>query len=237
MSDYFVWETRRRSSEALICEFPPTQQDYGVSFFIGRRFLVDLPELEVVIDRDGLGVLTDDLVVRKQRCVAHSTRLHSVLRRVGVDNIDYYPLRIVNPIAGEVYRSHEAANILDVIHCIDREKSDLDIDDEDPSHLWYINRLVLLRERLGDAVLFRLGERPTTVIVRLDVKEAVERAGITGALFLPVEGYREYHGFAFNNPRNVIGTHDDDPDGPADGIKRNVRHGGESPNDAERASE
>jgi hypothetical protein len=228
MSDYFVWETRRRSSEALICEFPPTQKDYSVNFFIGRRFLADLPELEVVIEREELGVLTDDLVVRKHRCVAHSTRLRNVLRHVGVDNIDYYPLRIVNPITGDVHRSHEVANILDVIHCIDRENSDLDIDDEDPSHLWYINRLALLQDRLGDTLLFRLGERPWTVIVHRDIKEAVESASITGALFLPVEGYREYHGFAFNNPRNVIGTHDEDPDGPADGVKRNTPDVGES---------
>lgn len=222
MTDYFVWETRRRDSEALIAEFPPTQQEYGVSFFVGRRFLVDLPQLELVMDRTATGTLTDDLVVAKQRCIAHSSRLQRVLRAVGVDGIDYYPLRIVNPITRDVYQSHEAANILEVIHCLDRERSDLDIDDEDPTNLWYINRLALVRDRLGDALLFRLGERPRTVIVRREVKEAVEGAGITGAMFLPAEGYREYHGFAFNNPRNVIGTHDDDPDGPADGVKRNL---------------
>jgi len=222
MSDYFVWETRRRDSEALIAGFPPTPQEYGVSFFVGRRFLVDLPELELVMDRAATGALTDDLVVAKQRCIAHSNRLQRVLRAVGVDGIDYYPVRIVNPITGDVYRSHEAANILEVIYCLDREGSDLDIDDEDPTNVWYINRLALAGDRLGDALMFRLGERPRTVIVRREVKEAVEGAGITGAMFLPVEGYREYHGFAFNNPRNVIGTHDDDPDGPADGVKRNA---------------
>lgn len=215
MSDYFVWESRRRPSEALIAEFPPTQKQFGVSFLVGRRFLVELPELEAVMDGEQTGAVTDDLVVRKHRCLAHSGKLQQVLRTAGVTNIDYYPMRIVNPTTGAVFRSHAAANILDVIHCIDRDASDLEIDDENPENLWYINRLVLLKDRLGDVPLFRLGERLRTVIVRRDVKEAVERAGITGAMFLPAEGYREYHGFAFNNPRNVIGTHDDDPDGPA----------------------
>ena len=153
MSDYFVWETRRRDSEALIAGFPPTPQEYGVSFFVGRRFLVDLPELELVMDRAATGALTDDLVVAKQRCIAHSNRLQRVLRAVGVDGIDYYPVRIVNPITGDVYRSHEAANILEVIYCLDREGSDLDIDDEDPTNVWYINRLALAGDRLGDALM------------------------------------------------------------------------------------
>lgn len=223
MTDYFVWETRRRgSNEALIAEFPPTQKKYGVNFIVGRRFLMDLPELEVYIDSEGQGVLTDDLVVSKHRCVVHSQRLRKVLRDVGVDNIDYYPLRTINAMTGEVSQLHKAANILDVIHCIDPDGSYLEIDDEDPQNIWYINRLALIQERLGDSLLFRLGERLSTVIVHRDIKEAVEGATITGALFLPVEGYREYHGYAFNNPRNVIGTHDEDPDGPADGGKANL---------------
>jgi len=223
MPNYFIWESRRRDlDEALIADFPPIQKKYGVSFVIGRRFLIDLPELEVHIESEGQGVLTDDLVVFKHRCVAHSQKLRKVLRDVGVDNIDYYPLRIINVMTGEVSQSYKAANILDIIHCIDPEGSDLDIDDEDPQNIWYINRLALIQERLGDSLLFRLGERLSTVIVHRDVKEAVEGAAITGALFLPAEGYREYHGYAFNNPRNVIGTHDEDPDGPADGGKANL---------------
>jgi hypothetical protein len=219
MNDYYVWETRRRSDEALIQTFPATQKDYGVNFFVARRFLTDLPELEVLVEIPGR--LTDDLVVAKQRCIAHSQRLREVLRRAGVQNIDYYPLRVVDPASGVVYRSHQAANILDTIHCLDLENSALEINDEDPTHIWYIDYLVLMGERLGDVPLFRLGDRPWTVIVRRDVKEAVEAAAISGPSFLPVDGYREYHGFAFNNPRNIIGTHDDDPDGPADGVRRN----------------
>jgi hypothetical protein len=219
MTDYFIWESRRRrADDALVPAFSPTLKKYGVSFLAGRRFLNPLPELEVRIDRFGQGVLTDDLVIFKNRCLAHSPRLRKVLYDVGVDNIDYYPLRIINEVTGEVWQSHQAANILDVIYCIDKEKSDLYIDDENPSNLWFIDRLALLEERLGDSRCFRMGERLSTVIVHRDVKEAIEAAGITGPVFLPAEGYREYRGFSENNPRNVIGTHDDDPDGPADAL-------------------
>jgi hypothetical protein len=219
MGDYFVWESRRSDlNTALVSEFPLTFKEHGVSFLTGRRFLSPLPELEMRIPPVSDGVPTDDLVVFTWRCIGHSSRLMGVLRQAGVDNIDYHPLRIVRDMTGEVYRTHRAANILDVIFCIDREKSNLYIDDEDPYHLWFIDRLALIEERLGDALCFRLGERPSTVVVHRRVKEAVEAAGMTGPVFLPAEGYREYRGFSEDNPRNVIGTHDDDPDGPADAL-------------------
>jgi uncharacterized protein DUF1629 len=217
MGDYFIWESRRRDvRSALVSEFPPTFEEHGVNFLAGRRFLFPLPELELRIPPMGDGVPSDDLVVFAWRCIGHSDKLIGVMRQAGVDNIDYHPLRIVREITGDVYRTHQAANILDVIFCIDRKKSNLYINDEDPYHLWFIDRLVLMEERLGDALCFRLGERPSTVIVHRRVKEAVEAAGMSGPVFLPAEGYREYRGFSVDNPRNVIGTHDDDPDGPAD---------------------
>ena len=89
--------------------------------------------------------------------------------------------------------SYKAANIHDVIFCVDKEHSDLYVDDENPFNLWSIDRLALIEERLGDSLCFRLGERLSTVIVHRDVKEAIEAAGITGPA--SAEGYREYPGF------------------------------------------
>ena len=218
MGDYFVWESRRRLTGALVSEFPPTFDAYGVNFLAGRRFLRPLPELELRVPRETDGELTDDLSVFTWRCVAHSDRLMRLLYKSGVDNIDYSPLRIVREMTGEVYRTHHAANILDVIFCINRDESELYIDDENPYHLWFIDRLILDEQRLGDTLCFRLGERPSTVIVHRRIKDAIEAAGITGVLFLPTEGYREYRGFSEDNPHNVVGTHDDDPDGPADAL-------------------
>jgi hypothetical protein len=219
MSDYFVWETRRRDvNNAMVSEFPDTYAAYGANFLIGRRFMTEVPEIELRIDPDNDGPLTDDLVILSHRCLAHSERLKRVLRKAGVDNIDYYPVRIVRGATGEVYQTHEAANILDVIFCMDAEGSALEINDENPFHIWFIDRLALKEERLGDTLCFRLGERPSTVIVHRQVKEAIEAAGITGPVFLPAEGYRESRVFEIDKPRNIVGTHDDDPDGGADPV-------------------
>jgi len=212
---YFVWETRRRSeAQVMAPRFAPTMKEHKVSFIAGRRFEQTLPELEIRFRADGEFTLTDDFIIRQRRCLVHSLRLIEVLRGVGVDAIDYHPCRLVNEADGSVFRTHQAANLLDVIHCIDTEASDLEVDDQEPSEIWYIHRLKLLEDRLGDSLMFRLGERRNTVIVHESVKLAVERMGLTGVVFLPADGYREYPGYAENNPRNVIGTHDQDPDGP-----------------------
>lgn len=214
---YFVWETRRNPlAQVLIDTFPPVLRDYEVSFLEGRRFIKEIPELEIRVAFPKEQLLTDDLVIKRRRCLIHSQRLIEVLRSVDVDNIDYCPCRIVNELTGEVIRTHQAANILDVIYCLDRDNSELEIDDEEPNEIWYINNLKLLQDRLGDVHIFRLGERPSIVIVDQVVKQAVEEAHLTGVMFLPAEGYRDYQGYAMNNPRNVVGTHDLDPDGPAD---------------------
>jgi len=214
---YYVWETRRRrDNEVIIPEFPPVMKEHKVSFIAGRRFLRPLPELEIRFAARGTYALTDDLIIRRRRCIVHSHRLANVLRRAGVDSIDYYPCRLVNDADGAVYRTHQAANLLDVIYCLNREQSELDIDDEEPNEIWTIERLKLLEDRLGDSLMFRLGERRNTVIVHQIVKDAIEREELTGPVFLPVDGYREWPGYSLDNPRNVVGTHDLDPDGPAD---------------------
>jgi hypothetical protein len=214
---YYVWETRRRrDNDVMVPEFPAVMKEHKVSFIAGRRFLRPLPELEIRFEARGVYHLTDDLVIRRRRCIVHSHRLAEVLRKAGVDGIDYYPCRLVNDLDGAVHRTHQAANILDVIYCLDREQSELDIDDEEPNEIWTIERLKILEDRLGDSLMFRLGERRNTVIVHQIVKDAIEREGLTGPVFLPVDGYREWPGYSLENPRNVVGTHDLDPDGPAD---------------------
>ena len=214
---YYVWETRRRSeAEVMAPSFAPTMKEHQVSFIAGRRFVRPLPELEIRFEASGEYILSDDLVIRQRRCLVHSHRLADVLRGAGVDSIDYYPCRLVNSLDGAVYRTHQAANLLDVIHCIDPEQSELEVDEEEPNEIWYINRLKLIEDRLGDSLMFRLGERRNTVIVHESIKHAVERAGLRGPVFLPVDGYREYQGYSLDNPRNVIGTHDLDPEGPID---------------------
>ena len=134
---YYVWETRRRTEADVVAErFALTMKEHKVSFIAGRRFVRPLPELEIHFEATGEFALTDDFIIRRRRCLVHSHRLAQVLRRAGVDGIDYHPCRLVNDSTGTVYRTHQAANLLDVIFCLDFAQSDLEIDDEEPNEIW-----------------------------------------------------------------------------------------------------
>lgn len=213
---YYVWETRvRRPTDVIVPNFPSAPGGQRVSFLTGRRLLTKLPEVEISYSAHSPCTLTDDLVIHKRRCLVHSNRLVETLRRVGVDSIDYYACRLFNEATRASDGTYQVANLLDVVFCLDRENSELDIDDEEPTEIWSIDSMKLLEDRLGDSLMFRLGERRKTVIVHESVKAAVEREGLSGPVFLPVEGYREYGGGQADNPINLIGTHDLDPDGEA----------------------
>ena len=226
MANYYVWDTRRTSDDQIMLPKFASTSEYGVSFVRGRRFHRSIPDLIIDIDGANGSVYTDDLIFSKRRCLVHSERLAGVLKDQGVDNIDYYPCRLRDAMSGreigsyrddsgKIQYRYQAANILDTIYCLDRDASLLEIDDEDPNEIWYIHNLRLLEDRLGDVPIFRLGENRTIVIVNEELKEAVEEAGVSGVVFLPADGYRDYPGYAFNNPLNIIGTHDADPFGPA----------------------
>jgi hypothetical protein len=213
---YYVWETRVRCpTDVIVEQYPRSFADHRLKFIVGRRFYKTPPELEVRFHAVPPYTLTDDLVIRKRRCLVHSNRLVETLHRAGVDGIDYVPCRLVNESTGTTEAIYQAANILDVIYCLDFEQSELDIDDEEPNEIWTIERMKLLQDRLGDSLMFRLGEQRKTVIVHERVKAAVEREGLSGPVFLPADGYREYGGAQGKNPLNLIGTHDLDPDGEA----------------------
>lgn len=213
---YYVWETRvRQAGDVVVEDYPPSFRKERLRLLEGRRMVHAVPELQIRIPMPAGGTLTDDLVLRKRRCLVHSNRLAETLRRAGVDGIDYYPCMLVDAASGEPLARYQVANLLDVIHCLDFEASELDIDDEEPSEIWTIERMKLRADRLGDSLMFRLGERRKTVIVHERVKQAVEREGLRGPVFLPADGYEEYGGGTGRNPFNLIGTHADDPDGEA----------------------
>ena len=213
---YYVWETRtRRPSDLVIEQYPPAFKENRLRLLDGRRFVRTPTELQIHFRSEPGFTLTDDLVIRKRRCLVHSNRLADALRRAGVDCIDYVPCLLVNHATGMAVARYQVANILDVIHCLDFEQSELDIDDEEPTEIWTIERMKLLEDRLGDSLMFRLGERRKTVIVHERVKAAIEHEGLSGPVFLPAEGYSEYGGGQGRNPLNLIGTHEHDPDGEA----------------------
>ncbi|MCB9762118.1 MAG: hypothetical protein H6741_13215 [Alphaproteobacteria bacterium] len=110
-----------------------------------------------------------------------SGRMREVLAGAGVDNVQYFPARVSSAVSG-LSLDHQVANIIGCVDLLDLERSDLVVDEDD--FVEEIFGMVFDEARAEGRRLFRLGEFESLVIVRSDVRDAIERAGLTGMCFL-----------------------------------------------------
>lgn len=111
--------------------------------------------------------------------------LLDALRASGVDNVDAYPAEIVHPITGETDSEYVAVNVIGAIKAADLAKSaytdesgfgriDMDFDG-----------LTISENAAGGALLFRLAECVTGLVVHETVKRQLELRGGFGLTFVP----------------------------------------------------
>jgi len=180
MLDCFGPLDRDRASIANVPDFE------GVSWIMGRRITAVLPDpIEVDLDTDegdamvpmfDLDVLmfTDDMIAA----------LHSA----GVDNLDLYNAVIHDRDNGKDYHNYKAVNIIGVIASADLDASDhvahgtpvIDVD---------FDSLVIDESKTGGALMFRLAECVTGIVIHEKVKEALEAAGIPYLDYIPPEEF------------------------------------------------
>jgi hypothetical protein len=83
---------------------------------------------------------------------------------------------------------HSLMVLRDVVYCVDRDKSHLELDVENPRIIEAIHSLAVDEARLDGCPLFRLGENRQVVLAHQSVADAVREAGFTGVRFYPVDG-------------------------------------------------
>jgi hypothetical protein len=108
-------------------------------------------------------------------------------------DIQYLPIRIKGEKTGQEVGGYYVANYRRRISCLDLESSIYGVYGPDwvrpeqrgqIEHVW---KAVLRKEPIGEARLFRVGEYDHIVVIREDVKHAIEEAGITGGYLLELE--------------------------------------------------
>lgn len=106
-----------------------------------------------------------------------------VLQGAGVDNIQWFDAVLVDPDTRREYSNYKAYNIVGLISCADMtasrrmDGSEGDLIDVD------FESLVIDENRAGAALMFRLAENVSAVVVHQQVKLAIEAAGIPGIVF------------------------------------------------------
>jgi hypothetical protein len=110
--------------------------------------------------------------------------LLEALRASGVDNVDAYSAEIVHPVTGETDSEYLAVNVIGTIKAADLAKSkyadesgfgriDMDFDS-----------LTISEKAAGGALMFRLAECVTGLVVHDTVKRQLEKRGGFGLTFV-----------------------------------------------------
>ena len=123
-----------------------------------------------------------------------SPRLKALLEGLGLGaEIQFLPVQVVGEKSGREVGVYYVVNFLRRIPCLDRERSIYDVYGPDwvrPEQWGQIAgvwKAVLRREAVGEARVFRVEEFDPIVVIREEVKVAMEGAGITGCWFQELE--------------------------------------------------
>lgn len=142
-----------------------------VSFILGRRISAPLPTplrfaMHPTWGRDLLLFLGSQVPVMRKDLIA-------ALREVGVDNIDTYDAIIYDPYNSRDVLDYQAVNIIGVVAAADLATSDYESFGETPNIDAIFAGPVIDDRRTAGALMFRMKESVTTVMVHERVKQHV----------------------------------------------------------------
>jgi len=120
------------------------------------------------------------------RTLMFSQQLIELLTKLEVDNIQYFDTDVTYTLTGEKV-NYKVANIIDVVSGLDLEKSDVILSRQ--GNVLEIEAMCLDESKLSGHKVFRLQESIMHLVVHKSIKEAIERAGLTGVMFLTDDEY------------------------------------------------
>jgi hypothetical protein len=159
------------------------------SWMSGQPLSAPVPEpITIDIDPDEPG---SPLEMYELEALIVSDRLLRALRSSGVDNLQSFRVTLRGPQSGRVIEDYHIVNIVGAVSCADLSESRFDPPPGRPTISVAFSRLVIDESRTAGALLFRLAESLSTIIVHDDVKRHLETTGFDMLTFrnvTPVSG-------------------------------------------------
>jgi hypothetical protein len=135
-----------------------------------RRLVIPTSRPKVLLNAEAFPVMRTDLL--------------ETLVKVGVDNLQTYPARLVDEINHVVYENYVAFNVIGLVAAADLGRSKLAPHPAGPSLLdTDFDALAVDESKARGLLLFRLAEKCSAIVVDHRVKEAVEKSRIPGIVF------------------------------------------------------
>lgn len=158
-----------------------------LSWVRGRPLDATIPELGFALDA-GRSFAWPDFIRPGPNIPLFSPRLREALETSGVDNIEYYPARVVNRSTQE-QRPYLGANIIGLVRAMDRDQSEFMAYDGNPDVALTIDRLVIDNSRFDGLRIMRLAEFDLLIIVEDKLKERLEQLPLVGVDFVAPEDW------------------------------------------------
>lgn len=191
MSNLFVWDfgdLDRNDVEPMRQTKPSILLDRELTFRDGEPVSEDIPMIEFLaspktdfldyqFNLDGLPLL--------------SKRLRDLLDILGVDSIEYFPALVKTKRGKKITEDYMIGNVTKKIACFDWDNSVYDNSLREYGAAQDIAKLELTSLAYSGPALFRLSEAPRILLASGDIKNAIERNGISGVRLTPASTYSD----------------------------------------------
>ncbi|WP_036096011.1 imm11 family protein [Leptospira weilii] len=112
-----------------------------------------------------------------------SNKLKLVFDSLGINNINYYPVELIDEQSNNTKAHYFLGIILDLIDCIESGT------ERSPAGRFILKNPVIDSARVKNHRLFRLGEEPSLIIVDSRIKETIVAANLVGVSLKKLEDY------------------------------------------------
>jgi len=126
-------------------------------------------------------------------CPIISEKLLQLLITYGVDNLSYYPAKIITADQLLIEHSYYAVNVVGLVSCLDRENS---IYEEFRGKVDNLEELVIDNNKAGNHLIFRLEEVPRIILIHEKFDQVFSDNKVIGVQLIPpklwdcFDGYR-----------------------------------------------
>jgi hypothetical protein len=185
---FWIWKfaTTANVTSDSIAKLSHSSDTDDVLLNIGKPFLSSIPPLIFTCPKE----IIADYTYNNQMYPLLSCRLRDFLSKIGNVDIEFYEAELVEEETLVVHKDFFVANFINLIQAVDRENSEIDIHPIFPDSFGKIRRLTLDLSKISDAVIFRLEEYPTALIVKNSVKDAIDQHHFTGIQWVPLEEFK-----------------------------------------------
>ncbi len=189
--NYHPWEQDERNDALAWLKRVPAE-------IKKKHYLLDEAELcagwfprDLAFDvAPGKGVRLADAIPNVMAWLFVSEKLKTLLENESGARFEFLPIRIKDHKGRVAKAPYFIANLLDAVACMDRKRSDFEMDPLDKGQVEHFRRLVLDERKIPpEAKVFRLAEKTDLFIVREDLVRAIRVSGCTGTFFPEMEDY------------------------------------------------